>query len=132
MGGNTAGVASAAPLAEALPADFDKDQFRQVIQVKALKIPARQCQHYMKLLMPYVISPALSLISAATPACISHCHSRHSPYTTLCRHLLNKPRIRNVMDVEGEPEWRLLLLEEGLDHQGEILAHVFFPGTCTP
>jgi hypothetical protein len=34
---------------EALPADFDKSQFNQEINIKALKISKRQCQQYMKL-----------------------------------------------------------------------------------
>lgn len=37
-------------LMDDLPADFDKEQFKQNIKVKALKIPAKQCQLYMKLL----------------------------------------------------------------------------------
>lgn len=49
-----AAMSSAAPrsaeVPEALPADFDKDQFKHNINVKALKIPTKQCHHYMKLL----------------------------------------------------------------------------------
>lgn len=35
---------------EAISPDFDKEQFRQLIRVTALKIPAKDCQYYMKLL----------------------------------------------------------------------------------
>ncbi len=34
---------------EALPADFDKAQFQHTIRVKALRIPTKQCNQYLKL-----------------------------------------------------------------------------------
>lgn len=46
------GAPAAAAPAQAVAADFDKDQFRQRIDVKAVRVPARQCHHYMKLLAP--------------------------------------------------------------------------------
>lgn len=33
-----------------LPRTFDKTQFEYDLHIKALRIPARECQHYMKLL----------------------------------------------------------------------------------
>ena len=38
------------------------------------------------------------------------------------RHLLNKPRIRNIQDVAGDPDHKLLLLGEGVALGGEALA----------
>jgi hypothetical protein len=35
-----------------------------------------------------------------------------------CRHLFNKPRLRNVMEDAEHPDLRLLLLEEGLAESG--------------
>ena len=35
-----------------------------------------------------------------------------------CRHLFNKPRLRNVMEDAEHPDLRLLLLEEGLTEAG--------------
>lgn len=51
MGTTDAAAATKQPIKmpEALPADFDKSQFIQNINVKALKIPKKQCQQYMKL-----------------------------------------------------------------------------------
>ena len=46
------GASAAAAPAQAVSADFDKEQFRQRIEVKALRVPAKQCHHYMKLLAP--------------------------------------------------------------------------------
>ncbi len=46
----SSGAPRPAEAPEALPADFDKDQFKHTINVKALRIPTKQCHHYMKLL----------------------------------------------------------------------------------
>jgi tRNA (guanine37-N1)-methyltransferase len=35
------------------------------------------------------------------------------------RHLLNRARLRSVADVEGDDAWKLLLLREGLEPEGE-------------
>lgn len=42
----------AQPSAAVDPLDFDKEQFRTVLTVKAVKVPAKQCHRYMKLLTP--------------------------------------------------------------------------------
>ena len=50
MGGGEAAPAPAGALApgDTLPAEFDKEQFRHVIKVKALRVPAKQCHPYMR------------------------------------------------------------------------------------
>lgn len=35
-----------------------------------------------------------------------------------CRHLFNKPRLRNVLEDAGSPDTRLLLLDETLKEAG--------------
>lgn len=38
-----------------------------------------------------------------------------------CRHLFNRPRMRNVLEDGDSADTRLLLLEEGLAVEGELL-----------
>jgi hypothetical protein len=54
------------PMPAALPPDFDREQFRHVINVKALKVPAKDCHRYVKLLAKYV--PVFLFAGCIAPA----------------------------------------------------------------
>lgn len=91
-----------------LSPNFDKSQFNEIIQVKALKIPAKKCHEYMKLLSSYVAiqsTPSLSLLPTIIthyPCCLYSC-------------IIRKPKIKNIMDVPDDKDWKLLLLDEHID-----------------
>jgi hypothetical protein len=54
---------------EDFSADFDKEQFRQMLAVKALRVPTRECHRYMKALTPWV-PPA----ACPPPPCLAAMH----------------------------------------------------------
>ena len=100
---------------EALPPApvLQRDLFSESLQLKALRIPKRECQKYMKLL------EGCASVSAPR-VCVSY-HGRVRERITCplpCRYTFERPRLRCILpDATGE-DTRLLLLAETVHERG--------------
>lgn len=96
---------------------LQRDLFNECLQLKALRIPKKECQKYMKLLAGCGTRELYSRCALLSVEGVAAFHCRSS-----CRHTFEKPRLRCIIpDAAGE-DTRLLLLAETVHERGMFSA----------
>lgn len=101
----------------ALPT-LDREAFNQILTLGALRVPAAECQKYMKLLEGY--APNILLTGQCMPrsmhlflaVCPAQAPLQDDLGVSPCRHTFNKPRMRCIIPDADNKTTRLLLLSE--------------------
>ena len=103
---------------EALPPApvLQRDLFNESLQLKALRIPKKECQKYMKLLE--------GCGRKLYPKCAPHSRDDSAALTHLCscRYTFEKPRLRCILPDKAGADTRLLLLAETVHERGAFTA----------
>jgi hypothetical protein len=103
---------------------LQREQFRETLHLKALRIPKKECNEYMKLLKGYKFLPVPVNVGEAlliVRRLLTETRMRRmkaNAVVLLNRYVFDRPRMRSIMSEKDKPDTRLLLLAERVQDEG--------------